>query len=393
VSGSGPTGSDPTGSGPGGYGPGGYGPANLPYGVDQSGRVVVAYGDQVIDLASVEGLDVGPEVWTSGSLNAFMALGPDAWARTRAQLQQVVAGQPARARRPLAEARLTLAWEVGDYTDFYASRQHAEAMGRLLRPGEDPLPPAWLHLPIGYHGRAGTVVVSGSPVPRPAGLLPAEGGAVFGPTARLDVEVELGFVVGTTVPRGQSIPARDADRYVFGVVLVNDWSARDIQSFEYRPLGPFLGKSFATSVSPWVVPLAALEPWRVDGPVQDPRPADYLRVDEPRGLDVGLSLAVNGSVLSNMTAAGLYWSMAQQLAHLTVNGAGVRAGDLFASGTISGGRAGEEGSLMEKYAGGRWLADGDRVTIRGWCGDPGRGPWLSLGEVDGTVVGHGGGAQ
>jgi fumarylacetoacetase len=262
-------------------------------------------------------------------------------------------------------------------------------MGRLLRPGEEPLPPAWLHLPIGYHGRAGTVVVSGSPVPRPGGLLPGSAGPVFGPTGRLDVEVELGFVVGTTVSRGRSITAREADRYVFGVVLVNDWSARDIQSFEYRPLGPFLGKSFATSVSPWVVPLAALEPWRVDGPLQDPKPSGYLQVDEPRGLDVRLSLAVNGSVLSNMSAAGLYWSMAQQLAHLTANGAGVRAGDLFASGTISGDRPGEEGSLMEKYRGEQWLADGNRVTISGWCGDPDRGPWLYLGQVDGTVEGHG----
>jgi fumarylacetoacetase len=374
-------------------GRGGFGAANLPYGVDHSGRVVVAYGDEVIDLASVPGLDVEPAVWTSGSLNTFMALGPDAWAHTRSRLQEVVADLPAPARRPRSDTRLRLAWEVGDYTDFYASREHAEAMGRMLRPGDDALPPAWLHLPIGYHGRAGTVVVSGSPVPRPSGLRPGREGPVFGPTARLDVEVELGFVVGTTVARGQSVPARDADRYVFGVVLVNDWSARDIQSFEYRPLGPFLGKSFATSVSPWVVPLAALEPWRVDGPVQDPKPADYLQVDEPRGLDVGLSLAVNGSVLSNLSSAGLYWTMAQQLAHLTVNGAGVRAGDLFASGTISGPEPATEGSLMEKYAGQRWLADGDTVTITGWCGDPQRGPWLSLGQVDGTVVAHGGGAQ
>jgi len=372
---------------------GGFGAANLPYGVDSSGRVVVAHGDEVIDLASVPGLDVEPAVWTSGSLNAFMALGPDAWAHTRLRLQEVVADLPAPARRPRSATRLRLAWEVGDYTDFYACREHAEAMGRMLRPAEEPLPPAWLHLPIGYHGRAGTVVVSGSPVPRPNGLLPGAEGPIFGASARLDAEVELGFVVGTTVPRGQSVAARDADRYVFGVVLVNDWSARDIQSFEYRPLGPFLGKSFATSVSPWVVPLAALEPWRVDGPVQDPKPAEYLQVDEPRGLDVRLSLAVNGSVLSNLSSAGLYWSMAQQLAHLTVNGAGVRAGDLFASGTISGPEPGTEGSLMEKYAGQRWLADGDAVTITGWCGDRERGPWLSLGQVDGAVVSHGGGAE
>jgi len=277
----------------------GYPAANLPYGVDASGRVVVAHGDEVIDLASVPGLGVEPAVWTSGSLNAFMALGPDAWAHTRRRLQEVVADLPAPARRPRSAARLRLAWEVGDYADFYACREHAEAMGRMLRPGEEPLPPAWLHLPIGYHGRAGTVVVGGSPVARPSGLLPGPDGPVFGPSARLDVEVELGFVVGTTVPRGRSVAARDADRYVFGVVLVNDWSARDIQSFEYRPLGPFLGKSFATSVSPWVVPLAALERWRVDGPVQDPKPADYLHVDEPRGLDVRLSLASTGRWPSN----------------------------------------------------------------------------------------------
>jgi fumarylacetoacetase len=364
----------------------GFGLGNLPYGVDDSGHVVVAFGDEVIDLASAQGLDVGPKVWTSGSLNAFMALGPDAWAHTRSQLQSVAPQQPARARRPRSEVRLVLPWEIGDYTDFYASREHAEAMGRLLRPGEDPLPAAWLHLPMGYHGRAGTVVVSGSSVPRPSGLLPGPTGPVFGPTARLDVEVELGFVVGTTVPRGRPLPARAADSHIFGVVLVNDWSARDIQSFEYRPLGPFLGKSFATSVSPWVVPLAAVDPWRVEGPVQTPEPAEYLKTGEPRGLDVKLSLAVNGTVISTVSSGGLYWSMAQQLAHLTVNGAGLRAGDLFASGTISGALAGSEGSLMERSREGSWLADGDTVTISGWCGDRARGPWISLGEVVGDVV-------
>jgi len=346
----------------------------------------VAFGEEVIDLASAEGLDVGPDVWTSGSLNAFMALGPDAWSHTRSQLQSVAARQPARARRPRPEARLVLPWEIGDYADFYASREHAEAMGRLLRPGEDPLPAAWLHVPMGYHGRAGTVVVSGSPVPRPAGMLPGQTEPVFGPTARLDVEVELGFVVGTTIPRGRTVPARAADSNIFGVVLVNDWSARDIQSFEYRPLGPFLGKSFATSVSPWVVPLAAFDPWRVEGPVQMPEPADYLKAGEPRGLEVKLSLAVNGSVISTVSSGGLYWSMAQQLAHLTVNGAGLRAGDLFASGTISGALRGSEGSLMEKYGGEAWLADGDTVTITGWCGERSRRAWISLGEVVGKVV-------
>jgi fumarylacetoacetase len=279
---------------------------------------------------------------------------------------------------------------VGDYVDFYASLEHATNMGRLLRPHGEPLPPAWRHLPIAYHGRAGTVVVSGSDIPRPAGLV---GPSEFARTRRLDVEVELGFVVGTGSARGKPVPVEHADRHVFGVVLLNDWSARDIQAFEYQPLGPFLGKSFATSVSPWVVPLAALEPWRVAGPRQDPEPAPYLQAPEPRGFDVHLELAINGEIVSAMGSAGLYWSMAQQLAHLTVNGAGLRAGDLFASGTISGDAPGTEGSLMELTAGSRrsarrsaWLEDGDAVTIRGWCGDRSGPGWISCGEVTGRVV-------
>ncbi len=353
--------------------------------------MVVAWHREVIDLSRATGLDVGSEVWTSGSLNAFFDLGPDAWARTRAQLQASVADQPGSARRPAGEVRLVRPWEVGDYADFYASLEHATNMGRLLRPDGDPLPPAWRHVPIGYHGRAGTVVVSGSDVPRPAGLV----GPIpeFALSRRLDVEVELGFVVGAGSSRGSPIPVEQADRHVFGVVLLNDWSARDIQAFEYQPLGPFLGKSFATSVSPWVVPLAALDPWRVPGPRQDPEPAPYLRAPEPRGLDVHLELAINGEIVSTMTSAGLYWSMAQQLAHLTVNGAGVRAGDLFASGTISGDAPGTEGSLMELTGAGQrsprpsaWLEDGDEVTIRGWCGDRSGPGWISLGEVAGRVV-------
>lgn len=361
----------------------GFGVGNLPYGVDEAGHVVVAFGEGMVDLATLDGLDVDRSVFASGSLNRFFALGPDAWARTRTQLQQIV---PGAALRPRDGARMLLPWEVGDYADFYSSREHVENMGSLIRPGEDPIPPAWPHLPIGYHGRAGTVVVSDEPVRRPSGML---GPATFGPTARLDVEVELGFVVGTAVARGSPLPASGAERHIFGAVLVNDWSARDIQAFEYRPLGPFLGKSFATSVSPWVVPLEALEPWRVPGPVQDPEPAGYLKTAEPRGVDVRLRLCVNGAVISSMSSSDLYWSAAQQLAHLTVNGAGVRAGDLFASGTISGRGAGSEGSLMERFRAGRWLADGDTVTIEGWCGERSSGEWISLGEVTSTIVGTG----
>lgn len=351
----------------------------LPYGVDDDGHVVVACGDEVVDLTRVNGLDVGNEVFATGSLNAFMSLGPDAWEATQNQLSRAIAEQPASERRPLRDVRLVLPWEVADYADFYASREHATNMGRLLRPGEDPLPPAWLRLPIGYHGRAGTVIVSGDPIYRPSGIL---AGDRYGPSEKLDVEMELGFVVGVPLPRGRTLSADEAERHIFGLVILNDWSARDIQAFEYRPLGPFLGKSFATSVSPWVVPWKALDPWRVTGPVQDPEPAQYLKASEPRGLDVRLRLSVNGAALSSTSSAALYWSPSQQLAHLTANGAGLQTGDLFASGTISGAEPGTEGSLMELYAGERFLADGDVVTIEGSCGDN------TLGQVTAEVCGH-----
>ncbi|MGI8491957.1 MAG: fumarylacetoacetate hydrolase family protein [Acidimicrobiales bacterium] len=375
--------------------------AILAYGVDHAGQVVARDGDRVVDLALIDGLDVGREVWSSGSLNAFMALGPDAWSSTQTALATALSSGsvPAAAMRPLDEVSLVLAWGVADYVDFYASEAHATHMGELLRPDSPSLPAAWRHLPIGYHGRSSTVVVSGSEIPRPCGLTAGGDAAAptFGPSGRLDVEVELGFVVGVGSARGQPIPAERAGEHVFGVVLVNDWSARDIQGFEYQPLGPMLGKSFATSVSPWVVPLTSLSPWQVDGPVQQPTPAPYLRVPEPRNLDIRLELSVNGSVLSQTSAAGLYWSMAQQLAHLTINGASVRTGDLFASGTISGWDPGSEGSLMELTRAGKsplrlsddsqrsWLADGDIAVIRGWCCTD-DGAVVILDEVSGRIV-------
>ena len=364
---------------------GGFGLQNLPYGVTDDGHTVVAWGDEVVDLSLVPGLDVGAEVFGAGSLNPFMRLGPDAWNRTRTQLAELIPDAPAGARRPRAEVKLVLPWEIGDYADFYASRQHATNMGLMLRPGEEPLPPAWLHLPMGYHGRSGSVIVGGEPVYRPLGLLHRDGGPSYGPTERLDVEVELGFVVGVALPRGRTLSAADAERHIFGAVLVNDWSALDIQAFEYRPLGPFLGKSFATSVSPWVVPLAALDPWRSEGPPQEPAPSPHLKAAEPRNFDVQLRLSVNGTVLSTTSSAGLYWSAAQQLAHLSAGGSGLRVGDLFATGTISGDGAGTEGSLMELGRGGTWLADGDVVTIEGWCGDRTGRDWISLGELTAEV--------
>jgi fumarylacetoacetase len=356
----------------------------LPYGVDDAGHVVVAWRDEVLDLSRAEGLDVSRDVFTAGSLNPYMALGPQAWALTRRQLAAAIADQPGAARRPAGAVRLVRPWEVGDFTDFYSSRQHVEAMGRMLRPDEDPLPPAWLHLPIGYHGRSGTVIVSGEPVFRPSGIRPSgigpgADGPEYGPTGRLDAEVELGFVVGEPVARGHTLTAAEAEGHIFGLVILNDWSARDIQAFEYRPLGPFLGKSFATSISPWVVPMAALDRFRIDGPVQDPAPAPYLKVAEPRNVDVRLQLSVNNTVISTTSSDSLYWSPAQQLAHLTANGAGVLVGDLFATGAISGSTPGTEGSLMEAGGGSRWLADGDVVTIEGWCGSE------SIGSVTAEV--------
>ncbi|MGB9112390.1 MAG: fumarylacetoacetase [Acidimicrobiales bacterium] len=378
----------------------GFGIDNLPYGVDENGHVVVAFESGVIDVAAIDGLSVPRDVFMSGSLNAFMTLGPDAWQRTRAEIASVLARKPSEALVPIEEVVLVLPFEVADYVDFYASEEHATAMGRLLRPGSDPLPPAWKYLPIGYHGRSSTVIVSGSPIYRPSGLVRTDAEPAFAPSARLDVEVELGFVVGVGSARGTRITPDRAKDHVFGVVLVNDWSARDIQAFEYQPLGPFLGKSFATSISPWVVPLAALERYAADGPRQQPPPASCLSTAEPRNLAISFELVLNGTVISSMSAAGLYWSMAQQLAHLSANGAATRTGDLFASGTISGREPQSAGSLMELTNGGRepvkledgsmrtWIEDGDEVVIRGWCGDR-RGAHVDLGEVHGRVVASG----
>jgi fumarylacetoacetase len=296
---------------------------------------------------------------------------------------------------PLAEVEQRLPLAVGDYVDFYSSLEHATNLGRMFRPDAEPLLPNWRHLPVGYHGRASSVVVSGTPVRRPRGQLPpAEPGGApsFGPTQRLDIELELGFVTGPGNALGTSIPTSAAAQHVFGFVLVNDWSARDIQRWEYVPLGPFLGKSFATSISPWVVPLAALEPFRVPAPAQDPEPLEYLRTEGDWGLDIELEVELGGTVISRTNARGLYWTFPQQLAHATVNGTNTRPGDLYASGTISGAEPDSRGSLIELTWGGRdpvrladgsertFLEDGDTVTLRGRAGDT-----VSFGEVTGTI--------
>jgi fumarylacetoacetase len=367
----------------------GHGLDHLPYGVfsteASTARVGVRYGDAVVDVATVR-----PQL-DRPALNDFMALGPEAWAETRSQIAELV-GSAALPAYPLDEVRLHLPFAVGDYVDFYASLEHASNVGRIFRPDQEPLLPNWRHLPVGYHGRAGTVVVSGTPVVRPCGQRkgPQDDTPTYGPSRRLDIEAELGFVVGVGSPLSGRIGVDDLDRHVFGVVGVNDWSARDIQAWEYVPLGPFLGKSFATSVSAWVTPLAALDAAWCDLPGQDPPPLPYLTGG--RGLDIDVEVALNGEVVSRPPYRTMYWSPAQMLAHLTVNGASTRTGDLFASGTISGSDPGTRGSFLElswggaePFAGGHtFLDDGDEVVLR--YSAPGTaGGRISLGEVVGRI--------
>ncbi|MEC3981316.1 fumarylacetoacetase [Amycolatopsis sp. H20-H5] len=376
-----------------------YGTANLPYGVFSTPgtkpRVGVRVGDSVVDLA----VALGDDVFARPSLNPFMAQGHGRWVEVRRQITALVTGDvPAAAVHPVAEVTMHLPFEVADYVDFYASEHHASNLGRLFRPDAEPLLPNWKHLPVGYHGRAGTVVVSGTEIVRPCGQrkAPAESVPTFGESRRLDIEAELGFVVGTGSPLGSAVPGEEFAKRVFGAVLVNDWSARDIQAWEYVPLGPFLGKSFATSVSPWVVPLLALHDARVRTPVQDPPPLPYLIEREPWGLDIDLAVSWNGHEVSRPPYREMYWSPAQMLAHLTVNGASTRTGDLFASGTISGPDKSQRGAFIELTWGGKepidvggeqrtFLADGDEVVITGTAPGAG-GERIGFGEVRGRIL-------
>lgn len=345
----------------------GFGLDHLPYGV-VDGHCVVRYENHVLDLSTVPGLP--PGVFDGPTLNRFLALGRPVWEDVREKVTRVLEAGTVELD-VIHEPELPLM--VGDYVDFYSSIEHATNVGRKFRQDGDPLPEAWRSLPIGYHGRAGSIVVSGTDIVRPHGLRPS-----YGPTAELDFELELGFVTGPGKQLGRPITASKVRDHVFGFVLVNDWSARDLQRFEYRPLGPFLGKSFATSISAWVTPLAALEPYLVPAREQDPEPSEYLRTDGSWALDIDLEVELNGDVITRGNARGLYWTFPQQLAHATVNGATVRPGDLFASGTISGSEPGSHGCLLESGAG--FLEDGDTVTMRGRAGT------IELGAVRGTIV-------
>jgi fumarylacetoacetase len=393
-----------------------FGIHNLPYGVfttpdDPRPRIGVAVGEQVLNLAAVANtVGVEPDLTDlldAPTLNPLLGAGRAVWTRVRALLTEWLTDP---AFRSAVEPELTtrqnvtmhLPFQVGDYVDFYASEHHASNLGRLFRPGSEPLTPNWKHLPIGYHGRSGTVVVSGTPVVRPQGQRKAPSDAVpgFGPSRRLDIEAEVGFVVGAPSELGDPVPLDAFADHVFGVCLVNDWSARDIQSWEYVPLGPFLGKSFATSVSPWVVPLEALQHARVAPPARDVEPLPYLDdrdAKEPWGLDLSLEVRLNGTVVSRPPFAAMYWTAAQQLAHMTVNGASVRPGDLFASGTVSGPDRGTEGALIELTWNGErpvtlpdgtsrsFLEDGDEVVITATAPGP-DGSVIGFGEVSGRVL-------
>lgn len=384
-----------------------FGAATLPYGVfstaaDPQPRTGVAIGEWIIDLPAAARRLAPPmsTVVAGPSLDTLLAAGRRAWDALRARISTWVTDEAHRDMLPLvpaAEAVLHLPFTVADYVDFYASEQHATNLGRMFRPGQEPLTPNWRHLPIGYHGRAGTVIVSGETVTRPSGQRRiADGTIVFGPSQRLDIEAELGFVVGAGSERGRPVGLDDFAEHVFGACLVNDWSARDIQAWEYVPLGPFLGKSFATSVSPWVVPLAALEHARVAPPPRTVALLPYLDDEkaQPWGLDVRLEVRLNGHVVSRPSSAGMYWTPAQMLAHMTVNGASLRPGDLFASGTISGGAP---GSLIELCWNGQeplrlpdgsvrtFLEDGDEVTISAVAPGP-DGATIGFGEVRGRIA-------
>lgn len=394
----------------------GFGLDHLPYGVvsvDGDPRPVVRLGDEVLDLrrCAHDGLLPDGE-WTEGpNLDGLLEAGPQRWTATRTAVGGLLGpGGPQPSDAALLPSDTVgqplLPFTVGDYVDFYSSIHHATNVGRLFRPDADPLPINWRHLPLGYHGRSSTVVVDGTGVRRPVGQTrpsSGDGPAPVGPSAQLDFELEVGFVTGgAATALGASVEVSEAAQRIFGIVLLNDWSARDIQAWEYQPLGPFLGKSFATSIAGWVTPLAALDAVRVPSPGQQPTVADYLQVRGDWALDLTLEVALTPAggtgeqVISRVSFADMYWTMPQQLAHATVNGAIVGPGDLFGSGTVSGPDRGTEGSLLEMSLGGKepltvagvsrtFLQDGDVVTLRGHGRGTGGGR-LQLGHVQGRVL-------
>ena len=387
---------------------------NLPYGIfstkeNPTPRVGTRLGDVVIDLAMLDAENAFGKQYgffADASLNRFMAAGRDVWREIRQRLTRLVAEEQASLKSEalifIHEVRMHLPVEVGDYTDFYASREHATNVGIMFRGKENALMPNWLHLPVGYHGRASSVVLSGTDVIRPRGQVkPKDAPLDFVASRQLDFELEMGFFVGKGNDLGEPISIEDAHEHIFGMVLLNDWSARDIQAWEYQPLGPFLAKNFATSISPWVVTMDALEPFRVKGPLQDPTPLPYLG-SNANGYDIQLEVSLQSArmdapqVISHSNMKHLYWSIDQMLAHHTITGCNMRVGDLCGTGTISGPTEDSYGSLLElTWRGERpiqlssgeertFLQDGDTLMMKGYC--QGDGYRIGFGEVTGKIL-------
>lgn len=395
---------------------------NLPFGIFQKAglppRACSAIGNYVIDLVVLaehkffDNLNFDTKVFENRFLNDFICLGKSVAASVRDRLSEILdtdfeewdAHELADFfLYPMDSVQMLMPLRIGNYTDFYSSLEHATNVGIMFRGADNALMPNWKHLPIGYHGRASSIVVSGTSIRRPKGQTMPDGAnePVFGESRQLDFELEMAFVVGKETALGQAVPIADAEDYIFGLMLFNDWSARDIQKWEYQPLGPFLGKNFGSTVSPWIVTLDALEPFRTDGPAQEPQPLPYLRFGGKKNFDIRLEVfikAANGSerVLSQSNFKYLYWNMCQQLAHHTVNGCNICVGDLYASGTISGPSPDSFGSMLELTWKGtrpitlpdgsqrKFLEDGDTVILRAWCEKDGLR--IGFGEASGTIL-------
>lgn len=394
---------------------------NLPYGIFQTAgstpRAGVAIGDLIADLSVLAEAGLLPceaAVFAQPRLNDFIGLGPDAWRSVRERLVALLSGADqalqadadlsSRALVPQAHATMLLPVDIPGYTDFYSSKEHATNVGMLFRDPKNALLPNWSELPIGYNGRASSVVASGTPVRRPNGQtkLPDQERPVYGACRKLDIELEVGFIVGVPNGLAEPVPCNEAEQRIFGMVLLNDWSARDLQAWEYVPLGPFNAKTFATTISPWIVPMAALEPFRTAQPEQTPEPLAYLRHDGPHAFDIELEAwikpqgAARASRLCHTNFKYMYWTMAQQLAHHTASGCNTRVGDLMGSGTISGPTPDSLGSLLEMTFNGRepvtletgekraFIEDGDELDLRGWC--QGDGYRVGFGHCSGMVL-------
>jgi len=399
---------------------------NLPYGVfklkvGSEPAIGAAIGEYVLDLSVLEqkGLFLktslgGKTVFAKSSLNDFMSAGRAAWKQVRTILQTILSEDNPLLRDdptlrkialiPMSDVKMCLPVEIGDYTDFYSSKEHAVNVGTMFRGKENALMPNWVHIPIAYHGRSSSIVISGTDIIRPKGQTKEAEAHVpsFGPSRLLDFELEMGFFIGVPNKLGDPVKIDDAYEHIFGMVLVNDWSARDIQTWEYQPLGPFLAKNFATSVSSWVVTMEALEPFRCAGPAQDPEPMEYLQTKGDMAFDIKLDVSIKTQkqkepfIISRSNFKYLYWNICQQLAHHTSNGCNLRTGDMMASGTISGPDKDSFGSMLELTWRGenpinlpsgeqrKFLEDSDTLTIKGYC--IGNGYRIGFGEVSGKMM-------